>query len=140
MWIIREDNYLKACGRAAMVVVCTLFFISEAHCAHGMSFEDIEHVNSAVNLDMDTVSLHIIDKTGKSYHITLQKGVAYKFKTLTITAQRILKNRIQDPDDILVYLSISEFGDVIFENWISAANPSVNMLEHPVYLVHINHF
>lgn len=96
------------------------------------------HHTTDISRDLYQISLRIIDKTGKSYLLKLTKGQATSFKTLIITAHRIIKNRKQDPDDVLAYIEIEEYGQTIFRNWLSAANPAVNMLEHPLYLIHIN--
>lgn len=100
--------------------------------------QNSSHRQTDISMDLYHVALRIIDKSGKSYLLELPKGKAVQFKTLTLTAHRIVKNRKQDPDDILADIEIEEFGKTIFRNWISAANPAVNMLEHPIYLVHIN--
>ena len=107
-------------------------------CVVSSLFCDEPRSQTDISMDLYHVAMRIIDKSGKSYLLELPKGKAVQFKTLTLTAHRIVKNRKQDPDDILADIEIAEFGKTIFRNWISAANPSINMLEHPIYLVHIN--
>lgn len=86
----------------------------------------------------DSIKVQLLDKiSGKVFRDKLSINQPIKFGTITIELKKAFVNSPEDMDEVYGYVEITEKGKVIFNNWLFASSPSINLFMHPVYDVRI---
>jgi hypothetical protein len=89
-------------------------------------------------IEIDNVKVQILDKvSGKVYREIIKSGFAKVFGSIELKLKRCFKNGPEDNKEISAFIEINEEGQAIFENWLFASAPSVNLFAHPVYDIRI---
>jgi len=89
-------------------------------------------------LKSDSVNIQILDKiSGKVFKSKIQTGCSVRFGTITINLEKAFVNSPDDMDEVYAYIKIYENGKVIFNDWLFASSPSINLFSHPVYDVRV---
>jgi len=82
------------------------------------------------------VELRALDKvTARATMLTGKAGEMLHFGSLSIAVRSCVSRPPDQPADSAVYLDITDLhvGAAEFHGWMLAAEPSIGMLEHPVY-------
>lgn len=86
----------------------------------------------------DSVNVQVLDKiSGKVFRAKLGLSQPIKFGTITMGLRESFVNSPDDMDEVYAHVSIEEKGKIIFDNWLFASSPSINLFAHPVYDVRI---
>ncbi len=86
----------------------------------------------------DSIKVQLLDKiSGKVFRDKLSINQPIKFGTITIELKKAFVNSPEDMDEVYGYVEITEKGKLIFNNWLFASSPSINLFMHPVYDVRI---
>ncbi len=86
----------------------------------------------------DGVNIQVLDKiSGKVFHAKLELGRSTKFGAVAINLKESFVNSPDDMAEVYAHINIEEKGEVIFDNWLFASSPSVNLFAHPVYDVRV---
>lgn len=89
-------------------------------------------------LKSDSVNIQILDKiSGKVFRARMGTGQSVRFGTITIGLEKAFVNNPDDMDEVYAYIKIQEEGEIIFNNWLFASSPSINLFTHPVYDVRV---
>ncbi len=103
-------------------------------------FDDSEDMNLSADMEknhpisIDTINLQILDKiSGKVLHHKIQTNETFECGSLKITLKKAFANNPEEEKEIYALLSIEENSKIIFNNWIFASSPSVNLFEHRIY-------
>lgn len=89
-------------------------------------------------IEIDSASVQILDKiSGKIFKKEIFVDQPVKFGTIKITLIKAYKNNPEDDKETYAFLTIQEHGKVIFNNWLFASSPAVNLMKHPVYDVRV---
>ena len=86
----------------------------------------------------DSVNIQVLDKiSGKVFRAKLGLSQPIKFGTITMSLRESFVNSPDDMAEVYAHVNIEEKGNVIFDNWLFASSPSVNLFAHPVYDVRV---
>ena len=89
-------------------------------------------------LKLDCVNIQILDKiSGKVFRSKVGTGQSIHFGTVTINLEKAFINSPDDMDEVYAYIKIQEDGKIIFNDWLFASSPSINLFAHPVYDVRV---
>lgn len=100
--------------------------------------KDEDFDNRAPLIEIDSASVQILDKiSGKIFQKEISVDQPVKFGTIKITLIKAYKNNPQDDKETYAFLTIKEHGKVIFNNWLFASSPAINLMKHPVYDIRI---
>lgn len=89
-------------------------------------------------LKSDNINIQILDKiSGKVFRSKMETGMSVRFGTITIYLEKAFVNSPDDMDEVYAYIRIHENGKVIFNDWLFASSPSINLFTHPVYDVRV---
>jgi hypothetical protein len=91
-------------------------------------------------LPQATATLQVLDKVNtQSSVLTVKVGQQAQFGSLTIQVQACDSHPPDQPQDSAAYLTITDSrADASgFRGWMLANNPSVSMLQHPIYDVRV---
>ena len=79
-------------------------------------------------MELDSVKVQVLDKiSGKVFHDKLTVRQAAEFGTIKINLRKAFKNSPDDNDEVYAYVEIREKGKIIFDDWLFASSPSVNL-------------
>jgi hypothetical protein len=87
-------------------------------------------------LPAGTVKLQALDKVNaQSSVLTIKVGQSATFGSLTIAAKACVVRPTDQPADAAAYLAITDShpDSPGFDGWMLAAEPSLSMMEHPIY-------
>ncbi len=108
---------------------------------HKMVFHDNEDdglVYESHPIPIDTVCIQVLDKiSGKVYYQKLKVGNNVQFGNINILLIKAFINAPDEEREIYALLKIEENKKEIFNNWLFASSPSLNLLEHQVYDVRV---
>ena len=102
--------------------------------------EAVVPVGPGTWLQRDTADLLVLDKVNaKSTALTLKVGQAADNASLSITLRACAVRPPDQAQDSTAFLDVrdSRPGAPGFHGWMFANEPSVNMLEHPVYALRL---
>ena len=86
----------------------------------------------------DRVNVQVLDKiSGKVFRAKLGLSQPVRFGAITMKLNESFINSPDDIDEVYAHISIEEKGRVVFDNWLFASSPSVNLFTHPVYDVRV---
>lgn len=89
-------------------------------------------------LKSDNVNIQILDKiSSKVFRAKMSVGQSVRFGTITIGLEKAFVNNPDDMDEVYAYIKIQENGKIIFNDWLFASSPSINLFTHPVYDVRV---
>ena len=89
-------------------------------------------------VESDNVNIQVLDKiSGKVFKSKLRLGQPVRFGTVTIDLEKAFVNSPDDLNEVYAYIKIQEDGKVIFNDWLFASSPSINLFTHPVYDIRI---
>jgi hypothetical protein len=91
-------------------------------------------------LPQANATLQVLDKVNaQSSVLTVKVGQQAQFGSLTIQVQACDSHPLDQPQDSAAYLTITDSrADASgFRGWMLANNPSVSMLQHPIYDVRV---
>lgn len=89
-------------------------------------------------LESNNVNIQILDKiSGKVFKSKMSIGQSVHFGTITISLEKAFVNSPDDMDEVYAYIKIQEDGKIIFNDWLFASSPSINLFTHPVYDVRV---
>lgn len=97
----------------------------------------------AKNIVTNGVTLQGLDKqTGRVFIIDAPVGQVIEFGTLKIVAQHCEKTSLEDRQDSMAFMTITEEKpksprQSLFSGWMFASSPALSALDHPVYDVWI---
>lgn len=89
-------------------------------------------------VELDDVKIQVLDKiSGKVFHSRLAVKQMVKFGTIDIELRKAFKNSPDDNDEVYAYVEVKEKGKIVFNDWLFASSPSVNLFKHPVYDIRV---
>jgi hypothetical protein len=91
-------------------------------------------------LPQSTVQLQVLDKVNaQSALVTVKVGQTTQFGSLTIQVQACDVHPPDQPQDSAAFLTITDSHSDApgFRGWMLADNPSLSMLQHPIYDVRV---
>ena len=89
-------------------------------------------------VESDNVNIQVLDKiSGKVFKSKLKLGQPVRFGTVTIDLEKAFVNSPDDLNEVYAYIKIQEDGEVVFNDWLFASSPSINLFTHPVYDIRI---
>lgn len=89
-------------------------------------------------VSIEAVKIQILDKiSGKIFKEILVLGQPKKFGTITITLKKAYQNNPEEDKEIYALVNIKECGKTIFQKWLFASSPAINLMKHAVYDVRI---
>jgi hypothetical protein len=91
-------------------------------------------------LPQASATLQVLDKgNAQNGVLTVKVGQSAQFGSLTIQVQSCQIRPLNQPQDATAYLTItdSHADQPGFHGWILANNPSLSMLQHPIYDVRV---
>jgi hypothetical protein len=87
-------------------------------------------------LPADVVKLQALDKVNaQTATLTLKVGASTTFGSLTITAKACMIRPTDQPADAAAFLAVTDShpDSPGFNGWMLQDEPSVSMMEHPIY-------
>jgi hypothetical protein len=89
-------------------------------------------------IEINEANIQILDKiSGKVYRESIELYCPKIFGSIELKLTKCFKNSPEDNKEITALIEIRENGKVIFNNWLFASAPSVNLFSHPLYDVRI---
>jgi hypothetical protein len=91
-------------------------------------------------LSQTSAMLQVLDKlNAQNAVLTVKVGQSTQFGSLTIQVQSCQVRPLNQPQDATAYLTItdSHADQPGFRGWMLANNPSLSMLQHPIYDVRV---
>lgn len=84
------------------------------------------------------VNVQVLDKiSGKVFRAKLSLDQPVQFGTITVKLGESFINSPDDMDEVYARIIVEEKEKIIFNNWLFASSPSVNLFTHPVYDIRV---